>query len=144
MRVYHQKSTAAAVEYYTALCEYYGPGNEKKKAVYFGEGAKLLGLTPETEVTRETFSQLCQNINPLTGERLTQRNHSGRRVISDFTFSAPKSVPIMWGTLEDDRLLDVVQLSALETMKLVERDASTRVNGRRGEMSLKKTGNIVV
>ena len=144
MRVFHQKNTAAAIEYYTELSEYYGPGSEKKRGVYFGKGAARLGLSPGRQVDEETFSKLCRNIDPRTeSDRLTERNHANRRVLTDLTFSAPKSVSLMWGLTEDDRLLDALQQSVLQTMEDVEQDVMSRVNHRRGEMSLKKTRNLV-
>ncbi|MCA9178419.1 MAG: relaxase domain-containing protein [Planctomycetales bacterium] len=144
MRVFHQKNQAAAIEYYTQLGEYYGPDGDRKPAVYFGAGAARLGLTPDTEVDAETFSKLCRNIDPRTEfTRLTQRNRADRRILTDLTFSAPKSVSLMWAISGDDRLVDAVQHAALDTLKDVEQDAATRVNHRRGEMTLRKTRNLV-
>ena len=58
-------------------------------------GRERLGL--KGEVTREQFHALCENRNPETGERLTQRQlkEGQRRVFYDFTCSAPKSVSVL-------------------------------------------------
>lgn len=143
MRVFHQTNSArTAANYFTKQSEYYGSEVERKPGLYFGKGAVMLGLTPDTEVTEEAFSQLCHNIDPNTGERLTQRNRDGRRVLTDLTFSAPKSLSVMWGITEDDRLLDAVQQATIDTLSELEEDAATRVHHKDGSMTLEKTGNI--
>jgi len=50
--------------------DYYAAG-EIRPGQWIGEGAERLGL--KSEVTREQFHALCENQNPETGERLTQR-----------------------------------------------------------------------
>ena len=72
---------------------------------WLGTGAERLGLKAGLAVEPEVFDQLRQNINPVTGERLTMRTNtvrkagerevSNRRCFYDVTISAPKSVSIM-------------------------------------------------
>ncbi|MEO1530488.1 MAG: relaxase domain-containing protein, partial [Planctomycetota bacterium] len=59
-----------------------------------GNGAELLGLGHEPEVTREQFGDLLDGKHPTTGERLTQRHRKDRRPGMDLTFSVPKSVSL--------------------------------------------------
>jgi conjugative relaxase-like TrwC/TraI family protein len=145
MRVFHQKNVSAAIRYYTAAKEYYGPGADPTHSPgrYFGEGAARLGLTADVEVAEETFRQLCHNIDPRSGDRLTARNRSDRRVLTDITLSAPKSVSIVWGLAQDERISAAVFDAANETFAEIENDASARVNHARGHMTLEKTRNVV-
>ena len=66
-------------------------GGRNPSRQWIGAGAERLGL--KSEVTREQFHALCENENPETGQRLTQRQlkEGQRRVFYDFTCSAPKS-----------------------------------------------------
>ncbi len=54
----------------------------------------MLGLTGQ--VDKESYFRLCENINPKTGEQLTPRVKTDRRVLYDFTFDAPKSVTLAY------------------------------------------------
>lgn len=59
-----------------------------------GRGAEQLGLCGT--VKRDDFLRLCQNLNPQTGERLTQRHKTtraegGREVANDGSFSTSPS-----------------------------------------------------
>jgi len=60
--------------------DYYAAG-ESRPGQWIGAGAERLGL--KGEVTREHFHALCENQNPATGERLTQRQlkEGQRRVV---------------------------------------------------------------
>jgi len=79
-----------------------------------GAGAERLGLTGV--VGRDDFLKLCQNRNPTTGERLTQRHKTtrtedgqelaNRRIFFDFTFSPPKSVSVLALVANDRRLIE--------------------------------------
>ena len=61
--------------------DYYAAG-EIRPGQWIGVGAEHLGL--KVEVTRDQFHALCENQNPETGERLTQRlvhvHHRLRRI----------------------------------------------------------------
>lgn len=75
---------------------------------WHGRGAELLGLSGK--VTSEDFESPRQGLDPSTGEFLRQRQGSDRisadgteqskaRSLYDMTFSAPKSVSVMWPAL---------------------------------------------
>ncbi len=140
MRVFHQKSAERGKEYYAAS-DYYENGPEQLKGMWIGKGAELLGLQGEIEKTH--FDRIVDNLHPFEDKKLTQRNHANRRVLSDITFSAPKSVSILFGITEDERIADAVRESAIETFADLEKDARTRVNHRRGELTYRPTENIV-
>lgn len=119
--------------------DYYTEGREVV-GTWHGLGAKLLGL--EGEVDRERFHALCENINPRTGERLTQRNRANRRVGFDISFSVPKSVSIHQALTKNEEILEAFKTSVRETMEEMERDAETRVR-RDGANHNRTTGNFV-
>jgi conjugative relaxase-like TrwC/TraI family protein len=139
-RIFHQKNAAQAKSYYE-VSDYYENGPEELKGLWFGTGAELLGLSGQ--VNKEQFERLVDNLHPMNGSPLTVRTRDDRRVGADVTFSAPKSVSIAWGVLQDQNILNAVQESARETMVDMEKDAQTRVNVARNVMHLEKSGNIV-
>ena len=101
------KNLADAESYFDehlAQNDYYA-ASEIHLGQWIGAGAERLGL--KNVVTREQFHSLCENQNPETSERLTQRQQKEdkRRVFYDFTCSAPKSVSVLAVTLADDRLV---------------------------------------
>src|SRR5882724_5052620 len=108
------KNLADAESYldeHLAQKDYYAAG-EIRPGQWIGAGAERLGL--KNAVTREQFRALCENRNPETGERMTQRQlkEDKRRVFYDFTCSPPKSVSVLAVTLEDQRLVEAHEESA--------------------------------
>ena len=100
-----QKNLADAEQYFDehlAQNDYYAAG-EIRPGQWIGTGADRLGL--KNEVTREQFHALCENRNPNSDERLTQRQQKAdkRRVFYDFTCSPPKSVSVLAVTLGDQQ-----------------------------------------
>jgi conjugative relaxase-like TrwC/TraI family protein len=140
MRVFHQKSAAAGKQYYAAS-DYYENGPEQLKGLWIGTGAKLLGL--DGEIDKEHFDRIVDNLHPFEDKKLTPRNHANRRILTDVTFSAPKSVSILFGVTEDYAIADAVRESAIETFADLEKDAQTRVNHKRGILTYEPTENIV-
>lgn len=139
MRVFHQKNSSNAKSYYEAS-DYYESGPENLRGQWIGRGAQKLGLTGD--VDQDKFERLCDNQHPFEDQRLTQRNHAARRVLTDITFSAPKSVSVLFAATEDQDVLEAVQASANATFHKLERDAMTRVNHTRGELTTEFTGNL--
>ena len=76
--------------------DYYAAG-EIRPGQWIGVGAERLGLSGGQNVSRQQFYALCENRNPKTDERLTQRQQKEdkRRVFFDFTCSAPKAVSVL-------------------------------------------------
>lgn len=138
----HQSTSAdAAKSYFVAGLsqqDYYT--GQEVVGQWHGEGARRLGLSGS--VTKEAFHALCDNRHPQTGQQLTARMQEGRRVGYDFTFSAPKSVSLLYGLTGDARLKVAMEQAVAETMREVEADIQTRV--RRGGVSEdRRTGNLV-
>jgi conjugative relaxase-like TrwC/TraI family protein len=110
---------------------------------WFGQGAMRLGLDLAAPVTQAAFERLCDNLHPLTGEKLTVRHRQAdRRVVYDFTISAPKSVSIMAHTVGDERILTAHAEAAVAAMLRMEQTAATRVR-RGGRQEERTTGEIV-
>jgi len=76
-----------------SLEAYYSDGQEFN-GLWKGKAAAMLGI--EGRVDKEGFARLCNNLHPVTGEQLTERMNSKRRVGTDFTFGAPKPVSLVW------------------------------------------------
>ncbi|MBX9623997.1 MAG: relaxase domain-containing protein [Gemmataceae bacterium] len=138
IRVTQQNSADGAKRYYAAA-DYY-LGDQELIGQWGGNGAARLGL--EGTVGKQAFEQLCDNINPQTGQPLTVRTRGERTVGYDFTFSVPKSVSLLYGLTEDKKMLDAFRSAVEETMREVESEMKTRVR-RRGQDTDRVTGNIV-
>jgi len=104
-----------------------------------GKFAEELGLSGQ--VTKEDFFKLVENINPQTGEQLTERMRSNRRAAYDFNLHPPKSFSIMQGVFGDDRLTDIFREAVSETMQAMEEQMQTRVR-KNGQDHDRDTGNM--
>jgi conjugative relaxase-like TrwC/TraI family protein len=146
--VNHIKSAKSAKEYssqHIAPGDYYGKDAAEMKGIWHGRGAEKLGLSGE--VLQADFFKLCDNINPTTGEQLTARKDDDRRVLTDFTFDAPKSVSLAMEMGADNgggdgRILTAMQESVRETMAEIESAVQTRVR-KGGADSDRLTGNLL-
>lgn len=118
--------------------DYYLDGQEVV-GLWGGKGADRLGLSGEVDQAR--YFALCDNRHP-QGGRLTSRDRDGRRVGYDFTFSAPKSVSLLYELSGDERILSAFRESAQETMREVESEMKTRVRAK-GADTDRVTGNMV-
>ena len=121
--------------------DYYAAG-EIRPGQWMGTGAERLGL--KDNVTRDQFHALCENLNPETGERLTQRSQKEgqRRVFYDFTCSAPKSISVLAVTLDDQRLIEAHEAAAKIAFRELETFAAARVR-KQGSRTDRTTGNLV-
>ena len=141
LTIYGQSSASAVKNYFTAA-DYYSEGQETV-GQWGGKLAPLLGL--RGEVGKEEFERMCDNLHPVTGERLTQRTNENRRVGYDFVFSGPKSFSIALALAPED-LRPGLQKSfddaVRETMERhVEPDMLTRVR-LGGAFENRRTGNM--
>lgn len=143
LRITPSTSANGAKEYFTQSLTrddtgYYHEGQELTGA-WGGKGAEMLGLSGS--VSQESYFALCDNRNPSTGERMTPRDKLDRRVGFDFTFSAPKSVSVMYELSGDERVLSAFQDSVRDTMREIESEMKTRVR-KRGSDFDRQTGNM--
>jgi Ti-type conjugative transfer relaxase TraA len=89
---------------------------------WIGSGAAELHLTGE--VTEQAFNHLAAGSHPKSGEPLVQRAGEGHRPGWDLTFSAPKSVSIVWGIAEREQreAIERAHTNAVErTLQFAER-----------------------
>lgn len=140
LRARHQTDPNAATKYRTnakAAQEGYYTEDQEMAGWWRGKGAALLGL--KGLVQAEDFRRLCYNLHPDTGKPLTPRTKNERRVGTDFTFDAPKSVSLVYEYFRDERILKVFLQAVRETMEEMERDVATRVR-KGGRDEDRKTG----
>lgn len=114
---------------------------QELRGEFYGRTAARLGIVGLAD--RDTFTNLCDNINPVTGERLTPRNKENRLVAMDISFHVPKSVSICSALSEDDHIIKAFQQSVRETMLEMEQDAMTRVRSN-GKDEDRYTGELII
>src|ERR1700691_1930245 len=141
LRINQQRSAFGAKSYFDeglARDDYYT--KDEIIGRWGGKGAERLGL--DGAVTSEAFHSLCDNINPVSGEKLTCRTRSNRTVGYDFNFHAPKSLSLLYTLTGDERLLDAFRNSVRQTMEELEGEVKARVR-KNGKNEERITGNLV-
>jgi conjugative relaxase-like TrwC/TraI family protein len=138
IRIREQRSASDAKRYY-ATADYYSEGQELV-GLWGGKGASRLGLSGT--VDQLSFERLCDNLDPRTGEPLTVRTRTDRRVGYDFTFSVPKSVSLLYAMSGDQGIMDAFRGAVDETMREIEAEMKTRVR-MGGRDDDRVTGNMV-
>src|ERR1700730_10134067 len=136
-RITQQNSASSAKRYY-GTADYYSEGQEIV-GCWGGKGASRLGL--EGTVDKFSFERLCDNLDPRTGEPLTVRTRTERRVGYDFTFSLPKSVSLLYAMSGDQGIMDAFRGAVAETMREIEAEMKTRVR-MGGKDEDRVTGNM--
>ena len=135
-----------------------------EKGVWYGRGARILGLAPE--VSKQDFVAIVNNQAPGSGQRLTARNNttrtrvvwkldeatqtkvpvqeeiSNRRVCVDFTFSVPKSVSMYLARTKDAEVEKLIHQALRETLDDMEAAIQTRVRVDEAQED-RSTGNAI-
>jgi conjugative relaxase-like TrwC/TraI family protein len=120
--------------YYASLSaeDYYHKGGEPP-GVWHGEGAKELGLSGT--VDKAEFLKLCDGF-ALDGEPLTQNaGKENHRAGWDLTFSAPKSVSVLWSQADEEtrHKIQEAQLKAVQkAIDYLEAEAGYTRRGKAG------------
>jgi conjugative relaxase-like TrwC/TraI family protein len=146
LRVNTSTSASGARKYFAeelSQGDYY-LGGQEIGAQWQGKAAEFLGLSGKT-VTEEAFGRLAEGLHPETGEDLTARRGSNRRVGYDFTFSVPKSVSVVQARAAaqgDESILRAFHEAVHETMQEIESAMQTRVR-RGGQERDRTTGNMI-
>ncbi|MCI5091188.1 MobF family relaxase [Phaeodactylibacter sp.] len=142
LRITVSKSASGATKYFSeglTKSDYYA---EKGEIIgqWRGRLAERIGL--HGDVKRDEFAAIAENQNPVSGEQLTARNSSSRRVGYDFTFSVPKSVSIVYAQTKDKDILRAFDEAVNTTMNEIEESAATRVRAR-GKNTNRNTANLL-
>lgn len=127
IRMVQSISAAHAKDYFSeslSRSDYYMEDQELNGRIQ-GKLAARLGISGPS--TKEAFFDLCENVNPATGESLTARNRTERTVGYDINFHCPKSVSILHALSKDDHLMEAFTESVQQTMRDIEADSKTRV-----------------
>lgn len=141
LRITVSKHAAAASKYFEeglSKQDYYSEKGEVN-GLWHGRTAERLGLSGE--VTKSDFEKLASNQHPQTEEQLTVRNSPNRRAGYDATFSAPKSVSLVYSMTQDEDILRAFHAATKDTMKEIELDMQTQA-GQGKSKHYEKTGNI--
>jgi conjugative relaxase-like TrwC/TraI family protein len=140
-----QKNRAAATTYFDEHLSHndYYTQSESQAGQWIGLGGERLGLKPGEVVTRDTFLKLCDNLNPDTGERLTQTTAKNRRIFFDFQCAPPKSVSILAVTMNDQRIIQAHQEASTLALRELEQFAATRIRKGGVEDKDRITGCLV-
>jgi conjugative relaxase-like TrwC/TraI family protein len=125
---YYDAQVAAGVEDYYA-------GRGESPGRWRGRGAAAIGLAPGGRVDRRGFMALMRGRNPLDGAVLREMGARSRVSGFDLTWSAPKSVSVLFA-IEDDQvagqLLAAHEHAVDEALAYLEREACWTRRGRDG------------
>jgi conjugative relaxase-like TrwC/TraI family protein len=137
LRITPNNAADRAKSYYSTS-DYYSEGQELIGR-WKGQGAERLGL--DGSVEQKDWDALCDNRDPFTGKLLTARQKQNRRVGYDCNFHAPKSLSLLYGLTQDERILDAFRDSVDATMADMEAEMKTRVRAG-GRNEDRTTGNL--
>lgn len=139
-----RKSVSAAVAYFKHMAqdEYYTRESEAEaESDWDGRGSQRLAL--DGDVTRKDFEALLNGYDPKTGEPLVQTGNKSHAPGWDMTYSAPKSVSVLWALSTPDERSKVEaahrQAVSVATKHLEDNHAFTR-RGKGGAMRERVAG----
>jgi len=141
LRITVSKNSDAAKSYFEKALtkgDYYTEGHEIA-GNWGGALAREMGLSGK--VDKQQFDRLVENLNPVTGDTLTQRQKPNRRAGFDFTFNAPKSVSLTYAINKDENVLTAFREAVTETMAEIEQGMQARVRIK-GKDEDRNTSNI--
>ncbi len=131
--------TRARLEYYDAqvaagLEDYYA-GRGESPGRWRGAGARALGLSGSEQVARSEFLALMSGRHPVVGSVLRPMGARSTVAGLDLTFSAPKSVSVLFAVADEDvagTLLAGHEQAVEEALGYLEREACWTRRGRDG------------
>ena len=139
-----QKSVKNAKAYFREHLvqgDYYSEGHQVE-GHWVGRGAERLGLKINSPIRAKEYDRLCDNLHPMTGQKLTVRTRKARRIYDDFAVAPPKSVSIMAVTMGDERIVAAHDRAVAVAIVELEKAAGTRVR-KGGKDQTRRTGEIV-
>lgn len=127
LEYYERQVAAGAEDYYAARGE--APG------VWLGAGAERLGLAAGVRVEREGFIALMRGCHPADGSVLRSMTKASTVAAVDLTFSAPKSVSVLFAVAGGDisgALVEAHERAVASAIEFLEREACRTRRGRGG------------
>jgi conjugative relaxase-like TrwC/TraI family protein len=135
---YYEQQVAAGMEDYYA-------GRGECGGTWRGSGLGPLGLAPGQEVERRAFMALMQGLHPRDLSVLRRTGSSSKVAALDLTFSAPKSVSVLFA-IGDDRtsvaLLEAHELAVDAALAYLEREVCWTRRAHWGTEHLRGEGFI--
>jgi conjugative relaxase-like TrwC/TraI family protein len=144
----HASSASASAAYYT---RYLAGAPGEVPGVWSGRQAAALGLSGAVET--EQLERLLSSHHPLSGvqlgDQLKDRKLADGQVVRavagfDATFSAPKSVSVLWALTGDERLLEAHDVAVAAALAHLERFGSTTRVRRDGRRLHPETGGLMI
>jgi conjugative relaxase-like TrwC/TraI family protein len=149
IRMFQCKSAAQAKDYfndelvpsdYSNEHTHYYVNDQELPGRFHGKLKSRLGL--KDDITRDAFRHLCDNLHPETGKPLTPRTKQNRTIGYDINFHVPKSLSVLHILSNDSHILDAFRESVHDTMKVIEKDAMTRIR-KKGQNDDLITGELL-
>lgn len=135
---YYEAQVAAGVEDYYA-------GRGESPGRWRGAGARALGLVVGGRVQRDGFMALMRGRSPMDGRVLREMGKRSTIAGLDLTFSAPKSVSVLFAIAEEETstaLLAAHERAIDAALSYLEREACFTRRGRDGAERLRGEGLI--
>ena len=133
-QLYYEEQVAKGREDYYA-------GKGEAPGRWVGEGARALGLSGELD--REQLKRLMDGQHPASGEQLAVRGPRASTAALDLTFSAPKSVSVLFA-VGDERLsralVDAHEGAVDAALSYMEREACRVRRGHNGTKAEREAG----
>jgi conjugative relaxase-like TrwC/TraI family protein len=133
-----------SIDYYSNLAkeDYYLDGGEPV-GKWAGKGALLLGL--KGEVNNETYRNVLKGYSPNGKEKLCQLAGEKHKAGWDLTFSAPKSVSVVWARADlklKAEIQDTHEKAVRRAIKLLEKESAFTRRGKDGNTKEKVMGLV--
>jgi conjugative relaxase-like TrwC/TraI family protein len=134
---YYQNSVAVGA------CEYYLGAGEQPGA-WVGRGLAELGLEPDAEVSEQQLEAIfARGLNPVTGEALGRAWRADAVTGYDLTFSAPKSVSVLWalgGATAQTQVAQAHRAAVLAALGYLDSHAALSRRGTDGVEQIRTAG----
>lgn len=131
---YYEQQVAQGLEDYFS-------GRGEAPGRWAGAGAGILGVTGRVE--RDAFMRAMHGCDPRTGERLKPEHGRTKIAAFDLTFSAPKSVSVLFAIADEQTsaaLLEAHRRAVAAAFAYVEREACFTRRGRNGIRRIRGDG----
>ena len=142
-------SSRAQLDYYeqqvaVGIDDYYA-GRGECAGVWRGSGVAGVGLTPGQEVERRAFMSLMKGLHPVDGAVLRPMGACSTVAALDLTFSAPKSVSVLFAIADDSAssaMLEAHERAVDAALAYLEREACWTRRGHGGVERVRGEGFV--